>query len=194
MKFIKKEFKTEVIWLFGILVVSVIIYGCYSGFGKLDVGIDIELHDTYFVFSSVYIILFLFRIICFIVYGIRVIKDRFKSIFLSVIWVVITGLMIMLHSEINKTYLTFQPLFPRGDDNGWTVYPPNDIPPPSGNEKEMLSPEAIFYSFKMVDDSFMITQVLLIVCLMYSCYMIGKRINGVNATNGLLQQRKRGLY
>jgi len=183
MKFIKKELTIEFIWLIGILIASVIIYGSYSGFDKLGLNIDLELHDTYFVFSSVYIILVLFRLLCFVVYGIRVIKDKFQTKVLSVIWIVMTGWIIMLHSELNKTYLTMEPLFSGGKDNGWVVIPPNGIPDPSKNNMEMLSTEAIFYTFKKVDDSFMITQVLLIVCLMYSCYMIGKRIKSMNAIN-----------
>lgn len=77
MAFSKKEF----LWFLGTVLTSfltlVLIFGI-DGF-KADETIDINIHDTYFVFSNTPFFWFLGALIFFVIYFFRMIRGKFKK-------------------------------------------------------------------------------------------------------------------
>tara|TARA_R110002049_G_scaffold234671_2_gene407938 strand:+ start:3205 stop:3687 length:483 start_codon:yes stop_codon:yes gene_type:complete len=100
MKFNKKE----VFWFFGVLLLTLVSSLAVFGFEalKTDAAFDINIHDSYFVFSNrpptVAFILFIF----FSIYFFRMLKGGFKNSTVNVIFIFTNILFVLALFKINS--------------------------------------------------------------------------------------------
>ncbi len=139
----------ESFWLLSILVITIV--AIFSVFGRQDFMsgiIDIQLYDTYFVISPVYIVLRLYIILVFSTYLIRQTKDQFKTSLPNYILLVFTVFLIIFLTQYIYELILLSNLSP------WEIYPPNaTLPPPV---EVPINPNAILFFIQLALTSFLI--------------------------------------
>ncbi len=109
-----KEVKKEFLWLGFIGLVDFSLIQFIVGWGNW--GLDIAIRDSYVVLSVRQVFFLVFLNICFVVYLIRVLLDKFKNQTVNIILLIITGTLIYITSLTVKFYGSL--------DQGWLLYPP----------------------------------------------------------------------
>lgn len=155
MTFSKKEF----LWFLGAVLTSfltlVLIFGI-DGF-KADETIDINIHDTYFVFSNTPFFWFLGALIFFVIYFFRMIRGKFKNVFVGILVLLFClGLILLLSKIIYVVDSLLQSTI------GFQE---------SGGDKEISPVTKILSAFTNV---LFVIKVLFLLILSYSAYRIGK--------------------
>lgn len=155
MTFSKKEF----LWFLGAVLTSfltlVLIFGI-DGF-KADETIDINIHDTYFVFSNTPFFWFLGALIFFVIYFFRMIRGKFKNVFVGILVLLFCLGLILLLSKIIYVVDSFLQ-----STIGFQE---------SGDDKEISPVTKILSAFTNV---LFVIKVLFLLILSYSAYRIGK--------------------
>lgn len=114
---IKKDLRTDFIWLFALGVITLLTIGLLIGFDNWRTRpFEIQLHDTYIILSIGQVFLLLFLNVTFWTYLIRQGRNRFKRQSSNIVLLLVTGLLIFI------TSLTIK--FIGSMDQGWTIYPP----------------------------------------------------------------------
>lgn len=110
---LNKEVKKEFLWLGFIGLVDFSLIQFIVGWGNW--GLDIAIRDSYVVLSAMQIFFLLFLNICFFIYLLRVLLDKFKNQTANIILLIITGSLIYITSITVK--------FIGSIDQGWILYP-----------------------------------------------------------------------
>ncbi len=121
-----KNYQKELIWIFAILIASLLIFYFIDGIGNQ--ALDINLHDTYFVVDWYIPFAILALIFMFPIYLTRIITANFENIISNCIFLVINFLVIILMSTITA----FQYILA-----GRTIYPPLSSIPAKIESSEM---------------------------------------------------------
>jgi heme/copper-type cytochrome/quinol oxidase subunit 1 len=117
-----KPILIEIAWLLGCAIVSYYIFIIFLG----NSGLDINLHDTYFVVKTENMWISFFIIISFFVYYFKEIKYSFcRKIQRSFIFFL--GFILIILASLAVQILPF--FNPYHNVNGWTVYPPLSVQP-----------------------------------------------------------------
>ena len=115
-----KHILTELIWFTLMLALCIIIYIMIFGFINFKLGrYDVNLLDTYFVFTSGSIISIIFLPLFFFSLFIRAIFYKFKNNLTNILLIGTTALMILIITMAMKeaSKLNFV-------ESGWVIYPP----------------------------------------------------------------------
>lgn len=142
-------------------ILAIIIFICFLFFGILGFwrfnffdAIDINIHDTYFVFPPFYVFILIATILIFSIYMIRVILQKFKNVFSNSVLIVSTVLMILIFtitiSTVNSIKATIE------------------YPPLSGGEVEVNS------NLNNVYNALLLIQTLLITLLVITGIKTGR--------------------
>ena len=113
---IKKDLRTDLIWLFALGTVTLLIIVLLIDFEHLGRPFEIQLYDTYLILSIKQVFSLLFLNITFWTYFVRQGKNRFKRQSSNIVLLLVTGLLIFSTSLTIKFIGTM--------DQGWTIYPP----------------------------------------------------------------------
>lgn len=119
---IKKDLRTDLIWLFALATMTLLAIGLSIGFDDWRTKpFEIQLYDTYIILSIGQVFLLLFLNVTFWTYLIRQGKNRFERQSGNFVLLVTTGLLIFI------TSLTIK--FIGAMDQAWTIYPPMSSSP-----------------------------------------------------------------
>jgi hypothetical protein len=119
---IKKDLRTDLIWLFALATMTLLAIGLSIGFDDWRTKpFEIQLHDTYIILSIGQVFLLLFLNVTFWTYLIRQGKNRFERQSSNFVLLVTTGILIFI------TSLTIK--FIGAMDQAWTIYPPMSSSP-----------------------------------------------------------------
>jgi heme/copper-type cytochrome/quinol oxidase subunit 1 len=129
---IKKDLRTDLIWLFALGTMTLLTIGLLIGFDNwTSRPFEIQLHDTYIILSIGQVFLLLFLNVTFWTYLIRQGKNGFKRQSSNIVLMLVTGLLIFI------TSLTIK--FIGSMDQGWTIYPPMSSSPTKIPEKYSIT-------------------------------------------------------
>ncbi len=123
-----KNNKTEVIWLISIFIISLLIGSQLFGLKNfISWGVDINIHDTYFVIDSINSFLSLTFLLIFITFLPKIIIQKFENLFSNFTFLVANGYLIFLTTFlISIMVLLSTTKMPTSgvSEKGWTIYPP----------------------------------------------------------------------
>jgi len=108
----------EIIWFLGTCIIAYLIFDPGLTFNFQDSNIDINIHDTYFVISSLHVLILFIITLGFIVYLLRMLSYKFKNLTVNIIFLIISSLKILCFYSILKMVRAFIEMA------GTTVYPP----------------------------------------------------------------------
>ncbi len=152
----RKPILTELLWLVIAFIVTLLICSLvfyWDARGTLD----LQMHDTYIVFSAATIIAPIFLLVTFLLYFIKESRKRFSRKVPNII-LLITGLsLIPALSFVIKTFIVI------GTNYGWTAYPPLSMLPESGPEGAELNLFAAIATNVLIGLQIMVTIALLYV-------------------------------
>jgi hypothetical protein len=158
---LRKTLLTEVFWLIGVLILSIIVQWVLSQLVAGNGALDINLHDTYFEVEPTTHYFSGFVFVAFIVYLIRVIFASYKTPIANVLLMLFNLLLIFCLIPLAFQALTFiKPNF-----NGWTVYPPLSALP--------KAEPPMFNYLLVVFRVFLITEIALVVHLCFVSVKVG---------------------
>ena len=121
---VRKDIKVDSILLLLIGTLTLFIIGVIKGFNEFWTSpVEVQLHDTYFVFGTRQVFVYIFLSTAFWTYLIRQAKNKFKRQTSNVVLLLVTGLLILI------TTLTYKMIGMM--DQEWTVYPPLSALPES---------------------------------------------------------------
>ena len=164
-----KPMLTELFWLAIAFIVTMLICSLVFHWDARGT-LDLQMHDTYIVFSAATIIAPIFLLVTFLLYFIKENRKRFSRKVPNVI-LLMAGLgLIPALSFVNNTLILL------GTNYGWTAYPPLSMLPESGPEGAELN------LFTAVLTNVLIgLQILVTVALLYVVFHWGR---GVKESNG----------
>lgn len=89
--------KKELLYLIGIILGIILIIGLFFGFDQLsgDTTLDLNIHDTYYVFPSINAVIFTIILIATSAYFVRIVFTRFKNKFANYIFILLNALLII---------------------------------------------------------------------------------------------------
>ena len=170
-----KTLLIEFCWLFLSAIITVLIFILLFGKSAFQKTIDINLHDTYFVTSSIPLYFTSFIIIGFIIFYIKEHKKNFKRKTQNIITVIFGILFIVALTRIATTVSLFKGMEmaynskhqSEPTSNGWTIYPPL---------KNLKKPESksTISLYDILAYSIMLVQVLIVSLLLKLGYNWGK--------------------
>ena len=159
-KTLRKTLLTELSWLIGIFILSIISQYALSQLATGNNAFDINLHDTYFVVKPTTYYFTDFVFVGFIVYLIRSIFALYKMPAIK--------LLLMLFNVLLIFYLiplAFQTTaFIKPNFNGWTIYPPLSALP-------KVQPPV--FNYMLAFKTFVVTEILLILHLCFASICVG---------------------
>lgn len=167
--------RKEIFWLIGttilVLILNALIFG-KDGL-KPDATLDINIHDTYFVFANFHFILLLTVLLFFGIYLIRSLCRNFKNLTANLILLISTIILIII---INGFSAIVENIIQQS--SGWTIYPPLS----AGIDLEQIEQEANLKnnSLNIISNLILIIQILLLVFLAYCGFKTGIRFNQRN--------------
>src|SRR5690606_28587620 len=126
-----------------------------------DSVLDINVHDTYFVILKRDVLMLFSVFISFIVYLIRVFTEKFKNLVANIIFITTNTLVILVLTQIISIVDSYAKI------SGTTEYPPL-----SGGTVEHSGNSAETFSLILL-----ITQIVLLILLIYSSIKTGKNYN-----------------
>ena len=95
-----RQSQRELAYLLLTILACLIPYFIFSRFAGLNSSIDINFHDSYFIFKSLHLIIIYLIFFTFIVYLIRIISIRFSSVISNCIFILsnllVIGLMVFV--------------------------------------------------------------------------------------------------
>lgn len=151
----------EIAWLLGCAVVSYYIFIILLG----NSGLDINLHDTYFVIKAEHSWISSFIIISFFVYYFKEFKYSFcRKIQRSFIFLL--GFILIILASLAIQLLPF--FNPYHNSNGWTIYPPLSLQP------EMNEFKQNFIILTIVSKAVFILQIIVVAMLLSVTYKWAK--------------------
>lgn len=113
---IQKEIRTDLLWVFGTGALTFLFIGLSVGFEDWGTKpFEIQLHDTYFVFSIWQVYLWIFFNLAFWTFLIKEANNKFKRNSSNFILLVQLGLLILITSLIMKHI--------EANHMGWIIYP-----------------------------------------------------------------------
>lgn len=109
------------LWLLGTLVVVLIVNLLIFGIEGLKDSsqLDINVHDTYFVFANIHLVLLLSVSALFLIYLLRTIARNFKNIAANLVLMISTLLLITALLGVSSIVESLME-----ETTSWTVYPP----------------------------------------------------------------------
>ncbi|WP_157255399.1 hypothetical protein [Pedobacter sp. Leaf216] len=159
-----KPILIEIAWLLGCTILSYYMFIILLGTS----GLDINLHDTYFVVKTEHAWISFFVIISFFVYYFKELKYSYnRKIQRSFIFFL--GFILILLASLALQILPF--LNPYRNNNGWTVYPTLSIHPKIDPFEQNITILAI------VSKAVLIFQIIVVSMLLVLAYKCGKSKN-----------------
>jgi heme/copper-type cytochrome/quinol oxidase subunit 1 len=156
-----KPILIEIAWLFGCAIVSYYIFIIFLG----NSGLDINLHDTYFVGKTEHSWISFFIIISFFVYYFKEYKYAFcRKIQRSFIFLL--GFILILLASLAIQLLPF--FNPYHNINGWTISP--SLP----EQQEMDQIKQNFIILTIVSKAVLILQIIVVTMLLSVTYKWAK--------------------
>jgi heme/copper-type cytochrome/quinol oxidase subunit 1 len=150
-----KPMLAELFWLTIAFIVTMLICSLvfhWDNWGTLD----LQMHDTYIVFSAATIIAPIFLLVTFVLYFIKESRKRFSRKVPNII-LLIAGLgLIPALSFVLKALVVLGTNY-----NGWTAYPPLSMLPESGPEGAELNLFAAVLTNVLIGLQIMVTGALL---------------------------------
>lgn len=158
-----KPMLIELLWLTIAFIVAALI--CYLVFDWNARGaiVDPQMHDTYFVLSTVTIIPPVFLLVTFVLYFIKESRKRFSRKVPNIILLMAGLSLITILAFVNKALVVL------GTNYGWTVYPPLSMVPQVGPEGPELNPFAA-----VVTNVLTVLQIMVTVALLYVAFHWGR--------------------
>lgn len=170
----KRDILIELLWLVGVLVISLfIIYLLKENLSLLEEG-NIGLHDTYIILDNSYLGLLsiLFVPLAYIAMLVRGVLTKLKSIVSFLILLVLNLIVIVFNSHFIAFLLAVTKVkyFPR-DSEGWTIHPPL-------KDGEIISESITDTYFDSDSIGFWYSIVLFILCLslIYFSYQLALKV------------------
>lgn len=152
---------TEIVWLLGCAALSYFIFTILLG----NSGLDINLHDTYFVVKTEHAWISFFLTISFFVYYFKEFKYSFsRKIQRSFIFFL--GFILILLASIAVQLLPF--FNPNHNINGWTINPPLPVQP------EINQYEQNFIILTIVSKATLILQIVVVSMMLSVTYKWGR--------------------
>lgn len=165
--------RKEIYWILGAIVLSIILtfllFGIH-GFTSSDSTLDINIHDTYYVFAYFHLSIIVLILVFFLVYLSRSIRTSFKNLTANLVLMISTIFLILVLMVIGSILdrIVFQ-------YSGQTVYPSlstvDGIPE---IEEEIVKIKNIA---TMLSNTTLIIQLLLTVLLAYCGFKTGLNYN-----------------
>lgn len=162
MRLIKKEIYWLLGTIFTVLILNTLFFG-FNGF-KSESVIDINVHDTYYVISNLDVLLLMFVGVHFIIYLIRVLNNKFKTVAANVMLMISIIALFVVIKGINSILELFMV-----QNSGWTINPPLST---DGIEHEIESKEN---RFDLYVNLLFYTQVLLMIFLAFIGFKTGQK-------------------
>jgi len=163
-----KPILTELLWLVIAFIVTMLICSLVFHWDSLG-RLDLQMHDTYIVFSAATIIAPIFLLVTFVLYFLKESRKRFSRK-VPIIILLIAGLsLIPALSFVIKTLIVL------GTNYGWTAYPPLSMLPESGPDGAELNLFAAIATNVLIGLQIMVT-----VALLYAVFLWGRGVKGSN--------------
>lgn len=173
--------KKELFWFLGTCGLSAffsILTIGKSGF-NLDSTLDINIHDTYLVFSKFHLILPILILTFFCIYVLRTFRRNFRNLIANLILILSTIFLIVLLNGVSSIIDSII-----SENSGWTIYPPLsagiDIPTIEEIEKEE---RPLVHMFRIFSKIALLTQVLLLILLTYCGFKSGQNFKYIKYDN-----------
>lgn len=155
-----KPIMTEIAWLLGCAAVSYYIFTMLLG----NSGLNINLHDTYFVVKAEHAWISFFIIISFFVYYFKELKYSFcRKIQRSFIFAL--GFILIILASLAIQLL---PFFNPYHNISWTIYPPLSALPKIDQFKQN------FFILTIVSKAVLILQIIIVSMMISVAYKYGK--------------------
>lgn len=158
----RKPILTELLWLVIAFIVTMLICSLVFYWGARGT-LDLQMHDTYIVFSAATIIAPIFLLVAFVLYFIKESRKRFSRKIPNIILLIAGLSLIPALSFVIKTLIVL------GTNYGWTAYPPLSMLPESGQEGPKLNPLAAVAANVLT-----ILQILVTIALLYVTFHWGR--------------------
>lgn len=156
----KQDLLKEIIWQFVIVLVSIMIFSFYFGFGNFFIdAIDFSFHDSYLVISPLFILLIIFSVISFLITGLRMILSKLNSLITNSFFIISASIIILLiwfNIESISTMLAMN----ASNNAVWTVYPPSTELPISPPNNNAYSKDHIKNTLKIIQASLFLILIL----------------------------------
>lgn len=154
---------TELLWLATAFIVAALICSLVFHWDSLG-RLDLQMHDTYIVFSAATIIAPIFLLVTFVLYFIKESRKRFSRKVPNVILLIAGLSLIPALSFVIKALVVLTTNY-----YGWTAYPPLSMLPESGPEGAELNLFAAVLTNVLIGLQFMVT-----VALLYAVFHWGR--------------------
>lgn len=165
MKNLKPLF-IEIAWLMGCAAITYSLFFIISG----NFSLDINLHDTYFVFGSQLLLIWVSVVFAFPLYFIKEIRYSFNRKIPFIIFIILgfsfTALIVKASPFLYSAYSSA--------NHGWTVYPPLSV---VDTNKDILPDEGKGFTFLTQANVLLIIQCLIIASMLFATYKYGKSRN-----------------
>ena len=108
--------KREPFFLIFLVIVTAIIQFLVFGIAgfQIDNDIDINIHDTYFILSGLYMLLGIFTLLLFLGYGIKLLIFKNSGVIPGILFILSCILILLFLSELNPVFnsqnLNIEPL------------------------------------------------------------------------------------
>src|SRR5688572_24139899 len=100
----KKKLLLELVWLLGVLILTIVFLRLAFLWNREDNTFDIHLHDTYYLVNAVHLVVVTFTLLTFIVFFCRGVANNFFSNLRN--WItLISGLSLILLSTTFQRFL-----------------------------------------------------------------------------------------
>ncbi|WP_417351515.1 hypothetical protein [Flavobacterium alkalisoli] len=158
-----KKYLIELLWIIFSVGVAILIYSAitYSVNKNIEAEIELPVRDVLILsYTATETILNFAVITGFLIFAIRIIRNRFACKYSNIIFIIYNVLSILLVSylySLNEKYSV---------EGGWTIYPPlSALPQKMEVEK---------YNFITESGYIILVQILLILIFGYTTYRMGK--------------------
>jgi len=157
----------EAAWLLGCVAIPYSIFFIILG----NLGLDINLHDTYFVFDRQHLLIWVSTIFAFPLYFIKEIRHSFNRKIPFIIFVILgfsfVALIVKSSPFLSNNYSSA--------NHGWTIYPPLSLQAKS--TPDILPEEGFFSSLLTPINVLSAIQILIVALMLFAAYKFGKRKN-----------------
>jgi heme/copper-type cytochrome/quinol oxidase subunit 1 len=158
-----KSLVTEIKWLALCILITLLLSIFCLKWNLKHNEIILHFHDTYFVLPALYIIISVFLLFSFLVYFIRLVRNRFNKN-TPIVITLIDGLLLIIILAFTMKNLYVDNLA----ISGWTAYPPLSSLGES-NLKFNLDP-----TVNVLNNILLALQIIVTISLVYTSYKWGK--------------------
>lgn len=170
-----KAIIVELIILAAIFLITMLVLYWATGFHQFfKPGVDIALHDAYFVFATSTILPPVLCLFIFLVYSVREGLHRYRRRLPNLILLTsVFTINICLFFDFNLARQFASELKFTGADGGWTIYPPLSALPQAQAKHEVLLPDPIEHFFNV----FIYTQIFFLLILVIVSVLTARNWN-----------------